>query len=225
MSAVPAETWGADRPASATLASRIFEKLREDILEGHFKPGEKLRISSLQERYAAGGSPVREALNRLTSVSLVEQVDQRGFRVAPLGEAELLELNRTRCLLNELVIREAVAYGDGSWEDNIAVAYQRMWKCPMFMADGDVNREWELLHRRFHAALIAACPSRWLRDFHEQLFDSADRHRRQSARRFDRERANASHRAIMEAVVSRDVQRAVELLNADINTHLVSASQ
>src|SRR3954464_2962168 len=217
MSAVPAETWGAERPASATLASRIYEQLREDILEGHFKPGEKLRISSLQERYAAGGSPVREALNRLTSVSLVEQVDQRGFRVAPLGEAELRELNRTRCLLNELVVREAIAHGDGSWEDNIAVAHQRLWKCAMLTPAGHVNREWELLHRKFHAALIAACPSRWLLEFHEVLFDAADRHRRLNTHGLDPEFTRNEHREIMEAAISRDAATTVRLLNRSMD--------
>ena len=74
----------------STLASKVFERLREDILEGQLPPGEKLRIETLQERYQVGASPIREALNRLTSVRLVEQVERRGFRVATLSDDDLL---------------------------------------------------------------------------------------------------------------------------------------
>lgn len=202
---------------SATLASTVFERLREDILEGYFQPGEKLRISALQERYEVGASPVREALNRLMSISLVQQVDRRGFRVLPLGAEDLLELNRTRCWVNEVVIRESIGHGDNAWEEAIVLAYHRLWRCPMFLPSGQVNREWELLHRKFHASLIAACPSKWMRDFHEVLFDRADWARRASARRLDQADSLADHRAIMEAVLSRNVALAVGLLNHAID--------
>jgi len=202
---------------SATLASTVFERLREDILEGRFQPGEKLRIGVLQERYEVGASPIREALNRLSSISLVQQVDRRGFRVLPLGADDQMELNRTRCWVNEIVIRESIAHGGDAWEEAIVLAYHRLWRCPMFLPAGQVNREWELLHRKFHAALIAACPSRWMRDFHEALFDHADWARRASTHRFDPAGALADHRAIMDAVLGRDVALAVGLLNKAIN--------
>ncbi len=201
---------------SATLASTVFERLREDILEGQFLPGEKLRIGALQERYQVGASPVREALNRLMSISLVQQVDRRGFRVLPLGAEDLMELNRTRCWVNEVVIRESIGGADDAWEEAIVLAYHRLWRCPMFLPSGQVNREWELLHRKFHASLIAACPSKWMRDFHEVLFDQADWARRASARRLNQETSMADHRAIMDAVLSHDVALAVQLLNRAI---------
>lgn len=202
---------------TATLASTVFERLREDILEGYFPPGEKLRIGALQERYDVGASPVREALNRLMSISLVQQVDRRGFRVQPMAAEDLLELNRTRCWVNEVVIRESVAHGDEAWEEAIVLAYHRLWRCPMFLPAGQVNREWELLHRKFHASLIAACPSKWMRDFHEVLFDRADWARRASARELDQEASLEDHRQIMDAVLRRDVALGVALLNKAID--------
>lgn len=201
---------------SATLASTVFERLREDILEGHFQPGEKLRISALEERYEVGTSPIREALNRLMSISLVQQVDRRGFRVLSMGADDLVELNRTRCWVNEIVIRESITHGDSVWEEAIVLAYHRLWRCQMLLPDGHVNREWELLHRRFHASLIAACPSRWMRDFHEVLFDRADWARRASARRIDQDRSIAEHGAIKDAVLSRNPVMAIHLLNEAI---------
>ena len=202
----------------STLASKVFERLREDILEGQLPPGEKLRIETLQERYQVGASPIREALNRLTSVHLVEQVERRGFRVATLSDDDLLDLIRARRLLNEVVVRESLLSGDQGWEDALVLAYHRMWRCPMTLADGHTNREWELLHRRFHAALIAACASRWLIEFHELLFDSADRHRRLNVSHLDPEHTRLEHRDIMEAAVSRNVPLTIRLLNESMQT-------
>jgi DNA-binding GntR family transcriptional regulator len=216
----PSEPPSKDDGQSATLASRVFERLREDILEGRLAPGEKLRIEALQERYGVGASPLREALNRLISVRLVEQVERRGFRVAPLSEDDLLELSRARKLINEVIVRESVTHGGDGWEEQLVFAFHRLWRCPMTLPSGQANPEWELLHRKFHEALIAACPTRWLRDFHELLFDCADRYRRLNVRRLDPTHTLDEHRLIMEAAISRDAPRTVQLLNEAIDTLL-----
>jgi GntR family transcriptional regulator, carbon starvation induced regulator len=207
-------TLDADAGGPSTLASAVFEKLRLDILEGHIPPGEKLRIDALRERYGVGASPLREALNRLAAMHLVEQVDQRGFRVPALSVEEFDELSRTRCWVNEIAVREAILHGDKAWEEGIVLAFHRLWRTPVVLEGGHINREWEVLHRRFHAALISTCPSKWLRDFHETLFDYADRHRYLHAQRTRREEDTVQeHRDIMEAVVRRDASLAVKLLN------------
>ncbi len=72
--------------------------------------------------------------------------------------------------------------------------------------------------RRRHAALIEACRSRWLLDFHELLFDSADRHRRLNVGRLNAEFTRTEHREIMEAAVGRDVLLTVRLLNESMDT-------
>ena len=203
----------ADGKVSATLATAVFERLRSDILEGVIPPGEKLRIDALRERYQIGASPLREALNRLSALHLVEQVEQRGFRVTVMTADELQELARTRCWISEIAVREAITHGDAAWEEEIVVAHHRLRRCHEHVTGP--NREWEALHRRFHAALIAACPSRWIREFHETLFDLSDRVRHLSVRKSGSARdVIAEHQAIMDAVVSRDAPKAIQLLNA-----------
>ena len=201
-----------DGSVSSTLATSVFERLRADILEGVIAPGEKLRIDALRERYGVGASPLREALNRLSALHLVEQIEQRGFRVTLITKEQLLELAQTRCWISEIALREAIAHGDAAWEEEIVLAHHRLRRCHD-QADGPI-REWEHLHRRFHAALIAACPSHWIRDFHETLFDLADRVRHLSTRQErDARDVKGEHQAIMDAVTSRQTAKAVELLN------------
>lgn len=56
-----------------------------------------------------------------------------------------------------------------------------------------------------------------MRDFHEELFDRADWARRITTHRIDRATSFAEHRAIMDAVLSRDAALAVSLLNQVID--------
>lgn len=77
-----------------TLASSIEERLRRDLISAVFMPGEKLAIDTLREKYGAGASPVREALNRLSAEGWVVLSDQRGFRVPTVSVDQLEELTQ-----------------------------------------------------------------------------------------------------------------------------------
>lgn len=201
--------------ASGTLASTVYQKLRREIVTTGLQPGEKLRIEALSERYGVGASPVREALNRLSAEGLVLHEDQKGFRIAPVGLADLLELNRTRCWINEVALRESIARGDGEWEESVLIAYHRLSKVPGRLADGsdEINPEWERLHLAFHQSLIAACGSKWMLRFAEVLSDCADRYRHLSAAARVERDVPREHEEIMEAVIRRRTQMAISLLN------------
>ncbi|HZB91327.1 MAG TPA: FCD domain-containing protein [Stellaceae bacterium] len=204
----------------ATLASSIYEKLREEIVKADLLPGEKLRIETLRQRFGVGGSPVREALNRLSAEGLVAQQDQKGFRVASVSRDELNELVRTRCWVNEIVVREAILRGDTAWEEAIVLAFHRLSRAQPRLPDSThlVDPVWDQLHRAFHSALIAACGSRWMVNFAEMLFDCAERYRHLSmARRQVPRDVLGEHRAIMEAVINRQTETAITLLNDHIH--------
>jgi GntR family transcriptional regulator, carbon starvation induced regulator len=208
----------AEKQSGETLASLAYQRLREDIISGAQAPGAKLRILDLCERYGIGPSPIREALNRLSRDSLVSQADHRGFSVTALSRAHLEELTKTRCWLNGLALRESITNGDDAWEEGVVLTYHRLSRIPRHVPGDDAtayNPAWEVAHRAFHRSLIAACGSRWLIGFCEQLFDAADCYRhlsRASSRK--RKTPRDEHPAILEAVVARDVEKAVALLIA-----------
>src|SRR4030081_1187476 len=94
-----------------TLASQVYDRLRQDIISVTIEPGEKLHIRSLCERFDVGLSPMREALSRLSSEGLVAQSDHRGFAVAPMGEQDLVDITRARCWLHDIAIRNSIGHG------------------------------------------------------------------------------------------------------------------
>jgi DNA-binding GntR family transcriptional regulator len=200
-----------------TLASAIYEKLRDDIITGSQPPTHKLHIRKLCDRFSVGLSPMREALSRLSSEGLIKQTDRRGFSVAPVSLPELLDLTRARCWINEIGLRESIARGDQAWEEAVVLSFYRMQRTPRVVADTatDRNPEWERAHREFHLSLVSGCGSDWIVGICDKLFDASERYRHWARRAgVVRSTAEEEHRAIMEAVVKRDSAAAIALLNA-----------
>jgi GntR family transcriptional regulator, carbon starvation induced regulator len=208
------------RKSGETQASAVYARLRQDVISTAIAPGQKLRVRELCERYGVGLNPVREALNRATNDGLVRQSDLRGFFAAPVSAQDLEELTKARCLLAEVCLRESILHGDAAWEEGIVVAFHRLSRAPRYTPDQtDVfqfHPAWEDAHRAFHRSLVAACGSSWLLDMDGHLFDAADRYRhlaRRNALSGTPARPD-QHPAIMQAVLDRDVTKAVGLLQA-----------
>ena len=188
------------RDLPTTLASRVYEQLRLDIVSAALLPGERLGMEALRRRYDVGGSPLREALNRLVSERFVTQLDQKGFRVASVSINELRELTQTRRLINENALRES---------------YHRLLRYP---GERGKTPESERLHQEFHCSLILGCGSRQIIQMTQQLFDQAKRYQAVSISTGAPHRdGDEEHRLIMEAVLARDIPRAVQLANDHIS--------
>jgi DNA-binding GntR family transcriptional regulator len=197
-----------------TLASIVYDRLRQDIISVAVPPGEKLHIRSLCERFDVGLSPVREALSRLSTEGLVAQSDHRGFAVAPMSEADLVDLTRARCWLNEIAIRKSIENGDAAWEESVVLSFHRLFRTPRFDPGVETERSeaWETAHRNFHTSLISASGSDRLARYCEQLFESAERYRHVGRKAGVKGNRDKEHRELMEAVVARDADTAARVI-------------
>jgi DNA-binding GntR family transcriptional regulator len=207
----------AESKPTETMASSVYEHLRADILKGRLTPGSKLRLQHLGKEYGVGNSPLREALNRLTSNGLVTREENKGFRVSPASAEELFELIRTRCWLEETAMRESIERGDSDWEERVVIAFHRLNKLEIKI-DGlhiDRTEEWEQAHSDYHIALLSACRSDILIDFCRQLHERTLRYRSLvEVVEYRNIHECGEHRKIQDAVLARDVEKAVEMLHA-----------
>lgn len=194
----------------------VYVRIRSEILEGKLAPNSKLNARELAKAYDSGLSPVREALNRLASESLVQHSENRGFAVSPVSLSELMDLTQARCWVNELGIRQSIAKGDDAWEELVLVCCHRLGRTPRKVPGAEhkgINPEWDRVHKDFHQALVAACGSPWLIETCSQLFDAAERYR-SLARRAGVSRIDPrdEHQTIMTAAVERRADEAATLL-------------
>ena len=195
-----------------TLASRLHRRLRDDVVSCVLKPGHRLRTEELAERYGAGASPLREALNRLAADGLAIQIDNRGFRVPELTLADLEDVTLARCSVQEAALRDSVRHGDAPWQEEVVLAFYRLSRVAdkLEVSGFAGSAEWEANHRAFHDALIARCRSKRLRDYSRVLFDQADRYRNMWSRVHIGERdVGDEHKTIMDAALAGDVEAAV----------------
>ncbi|MCU0889550.1 MAG: FCD domain-containing protein [Rubritepida sp.] len=208
------------RPTPDTQATAAYRRLRAGILDGRFRPGERLKVHALAAGLGVGPTPVREALAQLAAEGLARRIEQRGFRVAQAGAEDFAALVRSRCLAEGVALREAIARGDAAWEDRVAAAERRLARLPRALeAPGFVaNPAWEEAHRAFHEALLSACDAPPLLAFCARLREEADRYRAlASAVAYPGRDVAAEHAAIAEAALDRDGERAVRLLAEHLN--------
>ena len=210
-----ASTLEAPETTNETLASSVYHELLEDILEGKLKPGHKLRLQALKDDYKVGNSPLREALNRLSANGMVVREENKGFRVSPASIEELQELVTTRCWLEEIAVRESIKNADDAYDERIVLAFHRLSKITPNDDGSWDSPEQENRHREFHQALLSAGSSNILLGYCAELHEQTLRYRKLAAVVKYREGAEGSEqKAIHDAVLERDADKAVELLKA-----------
>lgn len=196
-----------------SLTKAIYGQLRNDIMKARLKPGEKLRVGELCERYGYSSTPVREALMLLAAEDFVRSEEMRGFFVAGASPEEFLELTETRCMIEEVALSRSIELGDEDWEARLVVAFHRLGRSsrPQGGELFDLNPDWVRRHNGFHDALIGACGSKLIIEFCRQLRDRSYRYRRIAS--FDREDGwLAEHQAVLTATIDRDTEKAVAAL-------------
>lgn len=190
----------------------VLRSIREDILSGAFKPNERLKFDDLRDRYSASVGTLRESLLHLLSEGLVRCEANRGFTVAPVSVADLMDITRLRIQFERQALEDAIRHGDDHWEAEIVTAMHLLQKLVLESATPTRTPEWPARHRRFHRALVAACRSPWLLHFRDTLFDQAERYRSLGRlyRKSPRD-VGAEHQALADAVLARNVGRACDL--------------
>ncbi|MDX3907522.1 MAG: GntR family transcriptional regulator [Pigmentiphaga sp.] len=203
---------------STSLTSQLTQSLREELLNGTFKPGQQLRLNQLSQQLNVSLSPLREALSRLTAEGLVIAQDQRGYQVAPVSVRNHKEITGLRTMLEPYALKMAMANGGEEWEVAVIAAHHRLQQVEKRAAsDPEALVEWEARHRDFHMTLIGGGQMPVLAQFCEKLLAFSDRYRRIFLRErpFDRDIPD-EHEAILAATLKRDENRACELLGQHI---------
>jgi DNA-binding GntR family transcriptional regulator len=196
-----------------TLAEKAFETLHEAIVTGRVRPGERLPIEELAAVLKMSAMPIREAVRRLDSAGLVENIPHRGARVTELSIADLAEVCEARLALEMLAIRRAAARFDDQRED---LARLRLAELETMLDDNSAATS--AAHTAFHFALYEAADSAWLLRLIRPVWETSERYclafpesRRLSAR-------GDEHEAIVAACAAHDPDKAALALHDHLST-------
>ena len=87
------------------IREKVFLSLREAILKGYLKSGERLVEKELAEKMGVSRTPIREALRKLDLEGLVLYTPRKGVIVAGVSAKDALEIYPVRAVLEGLAAR------------------------------------------------------------------------------------------------------------------------
>jgi DNA-binding GntR family transcriptional regulator len=148
-----------------SLHGRVIEELRQAILSGRRKPGERLVEERLADELGVSRNPVREAIRVLASEGLIEVTARRGASVVSMSEQEARETIEVRALLEGQNARLAARRHDKKVLKRIAVVLKKG-------AEAVAAGRYELLsdlNQQFHRELAEAGQNRVLSDLLKRL--------------------------------------------------------
>ena len=217
--------FGWDKTKDATVVSTLASALRRDISFGVLPPDHKLKIDDLRVRYGGSKHSLRETLRVLSAEGLVEAVAQRGFRVTSATDEDRHDILLVRTEIEKVALQRAMKLGDLQWEGRVIAAHHALQKLESNLnkeVDNLVALEWDEACRVFSAGLTEACQSPRLIDLQRKYFDQSRRFRLALLRegRLNFNRRKKRQLALLEAVVARETNTALSLLQDDINDEL-----
>lgn len=193
-----------------TLARQALPRLQSAILQGRYAPGEHLGEVPLSRQLGISRGPLREALQHLVREGLVVRVPRRGVFVRRFDARALRDLSGARTAIEVQALREAVV---GAPDMAFAPLQAQLDEVSAVL---DAGGEYPIT-LDFHRGLVRASGNAVLLEFATQA--EARLRLARAATRGDRAGARQSlteHRAILTAMVERDLDRAEPLLRQHI---------
>ena len=200
--------------APQSLITQIYNKLKKSLINGDLKPGEKLKIDILKDKYDTGHTPIREALTSLVKDGLVERIEQKGFVASNVSMKHFNEVLKTRIWIEEIAIKKSMENREGleAWEESLILLNHRLTRKDWTEKYNPENPDsWEMIHKKFHISLISRSGSDYLTKFCEQLYDQNLRFRFlliKNKKNYLKRTVNKEHEDILNAVLARDVLNA-----------------
>lgn len=196
----------------------VITEIKRGIVLGRIRPGEKLTEQSLTAALGVSRPTIREALNQMVSEGLLTQEPYRGMRVADLEPQAVLDIADVRMAMDLQAVDAILADATGRRMDLLEEAWAA-YERNAYATDPMVQHE---SHIAFHQGLWAASENSFLM----HLWPVVEAHvtivlAHDQATRHDPGRAYAVHRALIEAIRSRDP----ELIRAAFAAHTVDSAR
>ena len=194
-------------------AESLRDQLEQDIVTGHFKPGERLDEQTLADRFGVSRTPIREALMQLASIGMVELHARRGAFVATLSLKEVVERFEVMAALEGMCGALAARRITDEQRSKLIEAHQA---CTEEARNG-ASDSYYYANERFHNAIYDACQNAYLSEQARQLHNRLKPYRRLQLRARHRVADSlGEHQKIVNAIVDGDAAKAERCLRDHI---------
>jgi DNA-binding GntR family transcriptional regulator len=212
------------RRAKGESLGLILKELRDEILDGRLRPGERIHQQAVAGRFGMSRLPVREALRQLQNEGLVVVLPNAGARVARLDAEEFDEVYLLRGRLEPLAVERSAPH---LTDEQLAVLRRELEAMEAFPEVGGREAEWSAHDRTFHLATFAAAHSPRLLAIIESLWNVAEPYRRAYLGLHPEivELTLVEHRLLLDALERRDGEDAARVLEMHIRRTRLSLAE
>ena len=194
--------------ASMSLRDSVLISLRQSILTGEMKPGERLMEIPLSKKMDVSRTPIREAIRILELEGLVTMTPRKGVVVAQISEESLRDVLEVRRALDKLAITLAC---ERITEEEIAQLNEAGMRFAEVIGTKDVI-EISRADVAFHDIITKASKNEKLQEMMSSLSEEVYRFRFEYIKDADHHTLLVEeHKAIYEAIRNRDVETAVHV--------------
>lgn len=184
------------------IRERVVDALRDAIIAGRLKPGERIRERELVALLGVSRSPLREAIRILETEGLITSLAYRGARVSDLSAGDLRDMLDVRIMLESFAARLAIERLDDA---ALQAMEEQVNRARAAGAQVDLEANFEL-GLGFHDMLVAASGNRKVVQIHESLKRHQRRYQHFAFTRVGRDlRALDEHADIVTALRRRDL--------------------
>ncbi|MFZ5646213.1 MAG: GntR family transcriptional regulator [Bacillota bacterium] len=200
------------------LREMVFESLREAIIQGRLKPGERLMEMQLAEEMGVSRTPVREAIRKLELEGFVVMIPRKGAYVSGISVKDIVDVFEVRAALEALAAGLAAErVTDKELEELERSLVQATELGDKAELDAIVETD-----TNFHELIYKACRNERLVQIVTHLKEQIQRFRTTSLSQPGRSKdALYEHRAIVEAISERNT----DLAQALAREHVENAEQ
>ena len=191
----------------------VFNTLRQAILRGELKPGERLMEIQLANKLGVSRTPIREAIRKLELEGLVVMIPRKGAEVAKITVRDLKDALEVRMAIDSLSVKLACERLDEDDKTEIkqaCVAFREAVKSGNVQAivEGD---------ERFHNTIYRASKNQKLITIAMNLREQVYRYRFEYVKDFSyHENLIREHDQITEAILKGDVETAQKIMKEHI---------
>lgn len=189
---------------SETAADQVFAKVYDLILRGKLPPGEVVKESVLSEDFGVSRGPVREAVNRLRGLGLLDKQAYGRARVSELTLETVVEIFQLREMVEGLSARLTARNAS---DEDIAT----------MLSDFEASRAPGGPDFDIHVRLALLCGNSYVKRLYcDELNYQLQRYRIMSGDTGRRSDAHNEHWQILRAIASRDEELAESLMRSHV---------
>ncbi|BBH20622.1 GntR family transcriptional regulator [Paenibacillus baekrokdamisoli] len=192
-----------------SLRQRVMSDIRNAIIQGHLKPGDKLRELDISQQMAISRGPIREALRDLEALGLVVSSPYRETTVADVSKGEVVDLLIPIRLQLEIYALKQI---QSNWNDAM---YQSLRDIVNSMKEAADNGDLVSLVEadiRFHESIVSSEDSPYTQQIWSGIVNRLRLHFIKNTKLFvDLARVPAEHEELLQALQNEPFERVKEL--------------